>query len=152
MRHPLLLLVSSLLLTACDLPFLADEQAIYEAKREAEGKAIGGACRHSARALEECYERNTKVSKAAIFAGWRDMDGYMRENNIPAVAAEAPEPIARESAKPEEKQKAAEAPAAEAGKAKSAATPGKKSARSAEDAPTRQNLVAPGGKVAKHIA
>lgn len=55
------------------------------ARQEAEGKAVGGACRHSGRALEECYEMNRRSSKAAIYAGWRDMDGYMRENNIAAV-------------------------------------------------------------------
>jgi hypothetical protein len=55
------------------------------ARQEAEGKAIGGACRHSGRALEDCYEINRRASKAAVYAGWRDMDGYMRENNIAIV-------------------------------------------------------------------
>lgn len=55
------------------------------AAREAEGRAIGGACRHSGRALEDCYNLNKKASKAAIFTGWRDMDAYMRENNIEIV-------------------------------------------------------------------
>jgi hypothetical protein len=98
-RNPRLLLVlvaSTLLLAACDLATLLgdDEAAKLEAKREAEGKAVGSACRYSARSIEDCYERSPKTSKAAIFAGWRDMDGYMRENNIQAMAAEPPEPAA----------------------------------------------------------
>lgn len=87
-----------------------------EARRQAEGMAVGSGCRYSARPLEECYGMNPKMSKAAIFAGWRDMDAYMRENNIQAVApeSEVPEakPKAAESAPAEQKPKAAEAPPA----------------------------------------
>ncbi len=54
--------------------------------RDAEGRAIGGACRHAGRAIEDCYGMNKKADKAAIFAGWRDMNDYMRENKIDAVA------------------------------------------------------------------
>ena len=52
--------------------------------------AIGGACRHSGRALEDCYKLNSKASKSAIYAGWRDMDAYMRENNIAIVPSGSP--------------------------------------------------------------
>ncbi|MCX8086598.1 MAG: hypothetical protein N3C63_06780 [Rhodocyclaceae bacterium] len=62
------------------------------AAKEAEGRAIGGACRHSGRALEDCYTLNPKASKAAIYAGWRDMDAYMRENNIEVVPSVIPRP------------------------------------------------------------
>ena len=48
------------------------------AMREAEGKAIGGACRHAGRAIEDCYALNKKAEKASVFAGWRDMNDYMR--------------------------------------------------------------------------
>lgn len=69
------------LLAGCDQ--LGIENPAQEAARsEAEGKAIGSACRQSGRALEDCYQMNAKVSKATIFDGWRDMDGYMRENKI----------------------------------------------------------------------
>ena len=62
------------------------------ARQEAEGKAVGGACRHAGRALEDCYRSSPKISKAAIFTGWRDMDAYMRENKIEVVpVAQAPE-------------------------------------------------------------
>lgn len=86
-RHALLalLLPVCLGLTACDL--LGDE-ALANAK-EAEGRAIGSGCRHAGRSLEDCYKINAKASKAAIFAGWRDMDGYMRENKIEIIPPSA---------------------------------------------------------------
>ena len=55
-------------------------------RKEADGKAVGGACRHAGRALEDCYALNRKAERAAVFAGWREMNDYMRENNIDAVA------------------------------------------------------------------
>ena len=83
--HGLLLVpLCGLLLAGCEQLGIEDPAKI-EAAREAEGRAIGGACRHSGRALEECYKLNGKASKAAIYAGWRDMDAYMRENNIAVV-------------------------------------------------------------------
>lgn len=54
-------------------------------QKEAEGKAIGSGCRHAERSIEECYQNNTRASKAAVFAGWREMDEYMRENKIAAM-------------------------------------------------------------------
>ncbi len=59
--------------------------AVEAAKREAEGKAIGGGCRHAARSVETCYELNKRADKAAVFAGWREMNDYMRENKIEAM-------------------------------------------------------------------
>lgn len=63
--------------------------AVEAAKREAEGKAIGGGCRHAARSVETCYEMNKRADKAAVFAGWREMNDYMRENKIEAVPPQA---------------------------------------------------------------
>lgn len=80
----LLVLFGGLLAAGCEQLGIEDPAKI-EAAREAEGRAVGGACRHSGRALEDCYKLNAKASKAAIYAGWRDMDAYMRENNIPVV-------------------------------------------------------------------
>ncbi len=77
-------LACGLLLSGCELLGIEDPARI-EAAREAEGRAIGGGCRHSGRALEDCYKLNPRASKAAIFAGWRDMDAYMRENDIAVV-------------------------------------------------------------------
>ena len=64
---------------------------------EADGKAIGGACRHALRGIEDCYRLNEKALKTAVFEGWKEMDIYMRENKIEGippkeVAAEA-EPV-----------------------------------------------------------
>ena len=64
--------------------------AVEAAKREADGKAIGGGCRHAARSVETCYELNKRADKAAVFAGWREMNDYMRENKIEAMSASAP--------------------------------------------------------------
>ncbi|MDD2728431.1 hypothetical protein [Malikia sp.] len=68
-------------LAGCELPGL-DNGAQIEARKMADSKAIGSGCRHSLRSIEDCYENNPKASKAAIFEGWREMDGYMREKNI----------------------------------------------------------------------
>ncbi|MEW6513142.1 MAG: hypothetical protein AB1443_03975 [Pseudomonadota bacterium] len=104
-RGLLLVPLCGFLLAGCEQLGIEDPAKIAEA-REAEGRAVGGACRHSGRALEECYKLNSKASKAAIYAGWRDMDAYMRENNIAIVPsggstakkAPAPEPIPAETA------------------------------------------------------
>ena len=71
------------------------------ALREADGKAIGGACRHAGRAIEDCYMLNKKAERASVFAGWRDMNDYMRENKIEPVApvlAAAPTQVAKAAA------------------------------------------------------
>jgi hypothetical protein len=113
---------STLLLAACDVPFLSDEQAKIEAKRQAEGMAIGSGCRYSSRLIEDCYTMNPKTSKAAILNGWRDMDAYMRENNIVVANPENPEGAKKNEAEEAAKPKNAEAaPAPEAPKAAEAA-------------------------------
>lgn len=84
------LLVALGFLTGCDqlgelleLPNPARDSA----RKEAEGHAIGSACRHAGRALEDCYILNPKAEKAAIFAGWRDMNDYMMEHQLEVVPA-----------------------------------------------------------------
>lgn len=65
------------LLAGCDqIPGMGPDPRI--AQREEEAKAIGGACRHAQRGLEDCYALNPKANKAAVFTGWKDMDQYMR--------------------------------------------------------------------------
>jgi hypothetical protein len=77
-------------LTGCDLLGIETLSQV-QARRTEEGKAIGSACRHAGRAIEDCYALNKKGEKAAIFAGWREMNDYMTENKIevvmPAIAA-----------------------------------------------------------------
>jgi hypothetical protein len=85
---PLFLLLS---LAACEQ--LSDALDLPDPKKtaalaEAEGKAIGSACRQTGRSLEDCYALNAKVQKAAIFAGWREMNDYMMQNNLPEVPSQ----------------------------------------------------------------
>ncbi len=86
MRRLLALLATSalVLLSGCERLGIESPETIAAA-REAEGKAVGGACRHAGRAIEDCYALNRKSDKAAVFAGWRDMNDYMRENKIEPV-------------------------------------------------------------------
>lgn len=87
-----LLLAFTLLLSGCDLQALLADPRV--AQREADAKAIGGACRHGLRSLEDCYALNEKASKAAVFAGWKDMDQYMRDNKIEGIAPTGVKPPA----------------------------------------------------------
>ncbi len=89
MRHTALisLLLAAAALSGCDL--FGESAEKLAAAKEAEGKAIGGACRHAGRAIEDCYSLNRKADKASVFAGWRDMNDYMRENKIEAVPPQA---------------------------------------------------------------
>jgi hypothetical protein len=125
MRRLLLALFNAALLVLAGCDQLGIESAATVAARnEAEGKAIGAGCRHAARSLEECYANNRRADKAAVFAGWKDMSDYMRENKIEPVrpadepvvaAAEDTEPPAKADAAAEDKpEKAAKAGKGEA--------------------------------------
>ncbi len=83
------LLVATVALGGCDALGLETPGKVAE-RKEAEGRAIGSACRHAVRSIEDCYLTNPKASKAAIFTGWREMDAYMRENEIPGQPANPP--------------------------------------------------------------
>jgi hypothetical protein len=94
-RAPIVLLIAPMAallaaLSGCDQLGIESATGIA-ARKEAEGKAIGGGCRHAARSLESCYSQNKRADKAAVFAGWREMNDYMRENKIDAMPG-APEP------------------------------------------------------------
>lgn len=60
------------------------------AAAEAEGRAVGSACRQSGRSLEDCYALNAGASKASVFAGWREMNDYMTQNNLEIVPSRLP--------------------------------------------------------------
>lgn len=60
------------------------------AKADAEGRAVGGACRQSGRAIEDCYAIYSWLPKASTYEGWRDMDAYMRENKLETVEPQLP--------------------------------------------------------------
>lgn len=100
LKHPAIataLVLTCSLLTGCDAVTGAlgiESPEKVAAARDADGRAIGGACRYSARALEDCYALNRKSDRASIFAGWREMNDYMRENKIEAVAPQATTQVA----------------------------------------------------------
>ena len=108
-------LVAALLpLAGCDMLGIETATATA-ARKEAEGRAIGAACRHAGRAIEDCFGLNKKADKAAVFAGWKEMNDYMRENDIAVVPAQgvgAPLPVAKDDSE----DGADEEPAADAGK------------------------------------
>jgi hypothetical protein len=115
------LCVLPLALAGCDLLGVEPASAVA-ARKEAEGKAVGGACRHAGRAIEDCYTLNKRADKAAVFMGWREMNDYMRENKIETISPQIPTPAmlaAQQAGKPppaEEPEAHAEEPAAKAGK------------------------------------
>ena len=84
LRRPFLLIAVLSTLAGCDQLGL-EAASVTAARVEADGKAVGAACRHGGRAIEDCFALNRKVDKAAIYAGWREMDDYMRENKMEAV-------------------------------------------------------------------
>jgi hypothetical protein len=73
------------LLGAAGCNFGGESAESVAARREADGKAVGGACRHAGRAIEDCYTLNRRADKAAVYAGWREMNDYMRENKLEPV-------------------------------------------------------------------
>jgi hypothetical protein len=111
LRRALTLAVIALppLLAGCDL-FGGESAEAVAGRREAEGKAVGGACRHAGRAIEDCFALNKRADKAAVFAGWREMNDYMRDNKVetvlpqgvtlPTAAADAPPAATPAPAKP----------------------------------------------------
>jgi len=96
----------TLIIVLCAMPLLSSCDMLYDvldipdpktraAQAEAEGRAIGGGCRHSGRSLEDCYAMNPQVQKSAIFAGWREMNDYMLANNLPEVPSHLSPPSVR---------------------------------------------------------
>ena len=113
------LLAPTLLLGGCDLEaLLADPKAV---QKVADAKAIGGACRHGNRSIEDCYALNEKFPKASIYDGWREMDQYMRENKLEGVEPKGLKPGPKEEQIIEEKA-SDEVPAPTKAPAKSKAT------------------------------
>ncbi len=69
-----------------------EDQAKKEARMEPEAKAVVSACRQSGRAIEDCYSIYSWLPKAGIYAGWREMDEYMRENKLETIEPQLPPP------------------------------------------------------------
>jgi hypothetical protein len=123
MKRLLLALPLFAALSACEQLGIDDPVKVAAAK-EAEGKAIGSACRHAMRAIEDCYTLNPKAQKAAVYTGWREMDEYMRENKLEGITPVVPRPPTK-----------AELAAAEAAAAEKAEKAGDKPAEKAPDKP-----------------
>lgn len=70
-----------------------EDPAAKAARADAEGKAVGGACRQSGRAIEDCYSIYSWLPKSSIYEGWRDMDAYMRDNKLETIEPQLP-PVA----------------------------------------------------------
>ena len=99
---PLVAMIGLSGLTGCDQ--LGIETPAKATERMAtEAKAVGSACRHAMRAIEDCYTLNPKADKAAVFGGWREMDEYMRENKLEGVAPVVPRPAPGAPSKPKGK-------------------------------------------------
>lgn len=99
------ILSATVLLGACDQisqELGLDAAQRKEMKADAEGKAVGSACRQSGRAIEDCYSLYRWLPKASIFSGWREMNDYMQANNISVVEPKLPPAPA-----PEDKKKKA---------------------------------------------
>ncbi len=117
MKRRLWLMLLPAWLVGCDQ---LSERAGFpsSARQEADGKAIGGACRHAGRGLEDCYRMNKAASKAAVYAGWKEMNEYMAKNNMQTVEPSLSPPT--------EGGKKADAEAAAEGKSAAGAKAGKK--------------------------
>jgi hypothetical protein len=138
MRSPLVAAaLATALLAGCDMLGGAlgiESPEKVAAVREADGKAIGGACRHAGRAIEDCYALNKKADRAAVFAGWRDMNDYMRENKIEPVAPLLGTQVVTAAARPAaEAEDAKPEPVADKPAAKSSDKPRQREGRKARD-------------------
>lgn len=118
LNRAFLLAFALLALTGCDQvagKLGLENPAQKEAKNDAEGRAVGSACRHSGRAIEDCYAIYGWLPKSSIYAGWREMDEYMRQNQIETIVPQLPpsEPpgAARKKKKSAADETAAAAPA-----------------------------------------
>nr|WP_290695972.1 hypothetical protein [Aquabacterium sp.] len=85
-------------MAGCDQLGIETPQKAAE-HQQAEAKAIGSACRHAMRAIEDCYTLNPKADKASVFTGWREMDEYMRENKLDGVVPVVPRPVSPAASK-----------------------------------------------------
>ena len=116
LRSPLVVALLVVLFSGCD--FVQQEMGIESpaakaARDEADGRAVGGACRQSGRAIEDCYAIYSWLPKAAVYEGWRDMDAYMRDNKLETIAPQLPPPAPPALPAPKKKKTAPPADAAE---------------------------------------
>ena len=90
----LALLPALLLLSGCEMLGL-ETPGMATQRQAAEARAVGAACRHAVRSIEDCFAANPRMSRAAIFEGWREMDQHMRDNDIEGMPPPPPPQIGR---------------------------------------------------------
>ena len=99
MSRPRTLLLASVFL----LPLLSscDQIAVLDGTRarEADAVAVGSACRHAGRALEDCFNMNPDAPKAQVFTGWKEMNDYMTEKKIDVIAPTPVKPAVKPAPK-----------------------------------------------------
>ena len=93
------LIAATLILSLAGCDMIQQQMGIEDpdakaARTDAEGKAVGGACRQSGRAIEDCYSIYSWLPKAPIYEGWRDMDAYMRDNKMETIEPQLPPALA----------------------------------------------------------
>lgn len=118
------ILCGSFLLSACSdqvAAVLEGQEARAERYHE-EGKAVGNACRHAGRAIEDCYTIYSWLPRSGIFEGWREMDKYMRKYSLETVKPVLPPPENPNAPKKEESPKKKKKKSADKDKDKAAET------------------------------
>jgi hypothetical protein len=69
-------------LGACDLAAITGAENRLS---DIDSKAVGAACRHAGRALEDCFTLYADARQSGVFEGWRDMNDYMIANKIDVI-------------------------------------------------------------------
>ena len=85
-----------LLLSGCDMiqqQLGLEDPNEKAARTDAEGRAVGGGCRQSGRAIEDCYTIYSWLPQSPIYEGWRDLDAYMPAHKLETI--DPPLPPAR---------------------------------------------------------
>ena len=118
------LVVAMMGLSGCDQLGIETPEKAAE-RQVADAKAVGSACRHAMRAIEDCYLLNPKAEKSSVFTGWREMDEYMRENKLEGIAPVVPRPAppaaaSKPSAPADGDEEDVDEPEVKAGKGKTA--------------------------------
>lgn len=109
-------LLTMILLSGCDRLGMPDP-AVEAGRRESDARATGSACRHAGRAIEDCYSKNPDSARAPVYAGWKEMNDYMRENKIEEVKpSEASASASAKASASEERSSASESASAKTGK------------------------------------
>lgn len=84
----------SAMLCSCDLSQIPGLDGRLSTE---DSKAIGAACRHAGRALEDCFVLNPKGHQSGIFDGWKEMNDYMLSNQIEVVKPEIPVTVVQQN-------------------------------------------------------